>query len=190
MIAKQHQTIIDLAIQSAGSAEAAFELALLNGVSITDDVEAGAEMHGHASVLDVDVLNYYTQKGICPATAVGVIPDLIPDAMVETWHAASLQTDELIVLDGQNFIDLATFYCGTPELAAEFALLNGLTVTDTLEAGIKLKKPAISNKKVQAYYAQKNIHPATDIDMTSDTGGAVELAGIGYWAIEVDFIIS
>ena len=187
MIAQEHQTLLDLAIQSCGSAEAAFELALLNGVSITDDIEAGAEMHGRASVLDVDVLNYYEQKGICPATSVGVIPDLIPDALVETWHAASLQTDELIVLDGQNFIDLATVYCGSPEMAADFALMNGLSVTDTLSAGTKLKKPAVSNKKVQAYFAQKNIQPAMDIDMTSDAGGAVELAGIGYWAIEFDF---
>lgn len=190
MIAKQHQTIIDLAIQSCGSAEAAFELALLNGVSITDEIAVGETVYT-PSVQDVDVLNYYTQKAICPATSVGVIPDLVA-GVVDSYisYESLLQNDEVIVLDGQNFIDLATFYCGSPDLAAEFALLNGLTVTDTLEAGIKLKKPAVSNKKVQAYFAQKNIHPATDIDITSDAGSAVELAGIGYWAIEVDFIIS
>jgi len=192
MIAQEHQTIIDLAIQCTGSAEAAFEMALLNGLSLTDDVVAGMdiETHGRASVLDVDVLNYFTQKGICPATAIGVIPELVVgtiDSFIS--YDDLLQNDEVIVLDGQNFIDLATVYCGSADMAGEFALLNEMAVTETLEPGMKLKKPAVSDKKVQAYFKTKNIQPATDIDMNSDAGGAVELQGIGYWIIETDFII-
>ena len=34
----QGQTIFDLAVQSSGSAEAAYELALQNGVGLTDDL--------------------------------------------------------------------------------------------------------------------------------------------------------
>jgi hypothetical protein len=61
------QSIFDLAIQSAGSAEAAFEMALLNGVSITDDL-AGMELTEPAPMNRLAV-NYYKQNGILPATS-------------------------------------------------------------------------------------------------------------------------
>lgn len=193
MITQEHQSIIDLAIQACGSAEAAFEFALLNGLSVTGDLETGHAL-SVPDVMDVDVLNYYSQKGICPATAVGDILtslDLSIQA-VDSFisYESILQSDEVIVLEGQSFIDLAMIYCGFADLAADFALLNGLSVTETLEPGLKLKKPAVSNKKVQAYYEQKALQPATDIDMNSNTGGAVELAGIGYWILETNFIVS
>ena len=40
----QGQTIFDIAIQELGSVEGAFALAVLNGISITDELTSGHEL--------------------------------------------------------------------------------------------------------------------------------------------------
>lgn len=61
------QTVLDIAIQEAGSIEAAYALALANGVSITD------EMSGTVTTVDVvkqAVVDYYTAKNLAPSSAI------------------------------------------------------------------------------------------------------------------------
>ena len=68
MIVLEGQSLLDIAIQCCGSAEAAYDIALLNNISITDDLAAGRELTIPASV-NASVVTYYTQKGIRPATS-------------------------------------------------------------------------------------------------------------------------
>jgi len=63
------QSLLDLAIQTAGSVEAAYDFAVANGLSVTDDLIVGKE-HKATGVINKSVLNYYTQKNIKPATAI------------------------------------------------------------------------------------------------------------------------
>lgn len=67
-----HQSLLDLAIQHTGTAENAFDLALANGLSLTDDLEAGDWLVANSQELKAnkDILNYYTAKNIQPATAI------------------------------------------------------------------------------------------------------------------------
>lgn len=69
-----HQSLLDLAIQHTGSVENAFDLALANGLSLTDDLEAGSGLIANSEWLKAnsnkDILNYYTAKNIQPATAI------------------------------------------------------------------------------------------------------------------------
>lgn len=65
MTGKDRQTVADVALTVAGSAEAMFDLARLNGVSLDTEV-SGLEML-EVPVLDQQVANYYKLNGIVPA---------------------------------------------------------------------------------------------------------------------------
>lgn len=43
-IIKKHQTTVDFTTQYAGSVSGLFEMAMLNGIGITDDVAAGTDL--------------------------------------------------------------------------------------------------------------------------------------------------
>ncbi len=64
------QTALDIAIQCYGSAEAAVALAILNGISVTDDLEPGQKL-AYDTPLDKQVAGYYGSKGIIPTTGLG-----------------------------------------------------------------------------------------------------------------------
>ena len=68
MKALQGQSIIDIAIQELGSAEGAFALAVMNGISITDDLTPGQEL-ALPAVVNKSIASYYQNKGIQPASA-------------------------------------------------------------------------------------------------------------------------
>ena len=70
----QGQTLFDIAIQSAGSAEAAFEMALLNSIGITDDLVPGTVLLP-AGIFNKQIAAYYQNKQIKPATNLGSSPD-------------------------------------------------------------------------------------------------------------------
>ena len=67
MKALSGQTLFDIAIQSCGSAEAAFELAVLNGISVTDDLVPGQELV-MPDVVNKNISTYYANKSLTPAT--------------------------------------------------------------------------------------------------------------------------
>ena len=63
----QGQTLIDIAIQELGSAEAAFDLGMLNGLSVTDELTPGQELKLPV-ISNKSVAAYYVNKAIKPAT--------------------------------------------------------------------------------------------------------------------------
>ena len=70
------QSLLDIAIQHTGAVESVFAIAVANGLSLTDDLPAGAEIQLPDSVnKDSDVLNYYSAKRLQPATAVIMLPE-------------------------------------------------------------------------------------------------------------------
>lgn len=67
-----NQSLLDLAIQHTGTAENAFDLALVNNKSITGDLEAGEsiELTAYGIRQNKDILSYYQAKKLQPATAI------------------------------------------------------------------------------------------------------------------------
>lgn len=61
-----------MAVQHCGSVEAAFDIALLNGISITDSIAPGTDLI-LPPVVDKDVVSYYANRGLVPATATDVV---------------------------------------------------------------------------------------------------------------------
>lgn len=67
-----NQSLLDIAIQHTGTAENAFDLALANNRSITDDLEAGESigLTAYGIQQNKDILSYYQAKKLQPATAI------------------------------------------------------------------------------------------------------------------------
>ena len=63
----ENQTLLDIAIQALGAAEAAFDIALLNNLSITDTMIPGTEL-AMPAIVNTDIAAYYAAKGLRPAT--------------------------------------------------------------------------------------------------------------------------
>ena len=64
----KRQSVLDVAIQKAGSEKAAFEIAEANGLSITDTLEPGQQIEV-PTIYNADMVKYYSGKGIKPETA-------------------------------------------------------------------------------------------------------------------------
>ena len=62
------QSLWDIALQELGNIEAAYDIAVLNDVSIADDVAAGTQLVIPETPKDPDMLNYYKKNNIQPAT--------------------------------------------------------------------------------------------------------------------------
>ncbi len=78
---------------------------------------------------------------------------------------------EITVLNNQSLFDISVQEYGTIEGVFEIALANGLSVTDKLTVGQKLKIPEIDPALIQTeivdYYRRNDIHPATgDYDLS------------------------
>lgn len=67
IIVQQGQNLIDIAIQHCGSATALVELAVLNDLSVTDDVAAGQELM-LPTPINTALIDYYLSKSIVPST--------------------------------------------------------------------------------------------------------------------------
>lgn len=67
--AEDRQTILDIAISECGSIEAAFDLAMLNSHSVSDDLAVGESL-SLPSVVDKAVTDYWALNSISGATAI------------------------------------------------------------------------------------------------------------------------
>ena len=65
------------------------------------------------------------------------------------------------VLEGQSLLDIALQELGSLEGAYNLAVLNGLSLTDSLAAGMLLQLPDVVDKRIVNYYLERNIRPAT-----------------------------
>lgn len=72
-----------------------------------------------------------------------------------------MQGMKATVLDRQSIFDIAIQHCGAAEAEYDIAMLNGISITDELNAGQLLELPSVINKDVVAYYTNKKLTPAT-----------------------------
>ncbi len=66
----ERQSLLDIALQHSGSMEAAFEIALLNELSLTDDLAAGTQVVLPENDGNKEVENYYAVNDLRPASAI------------------------------------------------------------------------------------------------------------------------
>lgn len=70
VIVIDRQNLLDLALQEYGNVQAVFDLAMANGLDITDELTPGQEITlPESQYTDKDVLNFYKTRDIRPVTA-------------------------------------------------------------------------------------------------------------------------
>lgn len=90
------------------------------------------------------------------------------------------------VRQGQSFLDMALQMTGSIDNAVALAVLNGRSLTDDLSVGQVLKEMPGGKQKVIDFFTPENNRPATAWN-DQITSLPVEMEGIDYWAIEIDF---
>lgn len=84
IVAMDRQSLQDLTLQTTGSLEHIFELALLNGVSVTATPEPGDEYNTGVAESATEIVRYYQVRGIKPATGIAITPQqLFEDGLFE-----------------------------------------------------------------------------------------------------------
>jgi len=69
VIVQHNQSLFDISIRYTGTLENAFKIAVANGLSLTDELEPGAQLIIPADVeMNNDIVSYFSAKGIQPAT--------------------------------------------------------------------------------------------------------------------------
>ncbi|MDR3326900.1 MAG: LysM domain-containing protein [Prevotellaceae bacterium] len=92
----------------------------------------------------------------------------------------------ITALNNQSLFDIAIQEFGSADAAFDIALANDISITQTLETGRVLQLPtAIErfNRPIADYYKNRRLSPAT----ASDTNNLP--TGIGFWTIDINFII-
>lgn len=75
-IVLEGQSLLDIAIQTGGSVECIFDLAVRNNISITDSLQAGQVLDS-PTIVNKQIADYYRQRNIHPATAPRVMEEKI-----------------------------------------------------------------------------------------------------------------
>lgn len=96
---------------------------------------------------------------------------------------------EITVSENQSVFDIAVRYCGSDEAAYAIAILNNISVTETLVPGQKLEMPVAIDADIVDYFEERGINPATTVTDAESLNNEI-LEGIDYWAIGVDFVVS
>jgi len=90
------------------------------------------------------------------------------------------------VYQGQNFIDKVLETTGSTENAFEMALLNGMSLTDSVAIGQELQPSAVTRKGMVKLFDARN-RPASALE--KKPGIAPGNEGIGFMEIGTTFII-
>lgn len=153
----KHTTQLDIAAQQFGTLQVLFDAALLNSKSITDDLIAGNSWKLPLKVYEIQSVELPTT----PA-----------------------QSEQAVVKKHQEITDFTTQHAGSLSSLFEVALLNGMSITDNVNAGSVLKVNA-SDLKVIKYYKTRLL----DI-VNTPKANTIQPGGIGYMQIGNDFKVS
>jgi hypothetical protein len=158
---KQGMTMLDAVIASAGSLEDWFAFCALNNLCYGANVTAGQQLAGTGNLYQASSKPDFSYLGVKPVT----------------------------VLQGQSSMDMSIQQLGSLESWFALCALNGLGYSDDLGAGQALNYSLTPySKAVLAVYQANGYKPATAVTNPGQAA-PVQLAGIGYWALEGDFVV-
>lgn len=94
----------------------------------------------------------------------------------------------ITVKDRQTLLDITLQTSGSVEAVVELARTNGLSITDELTDGKELATAGVAEEAVVSRYEINGIFPATEA--SDEERSAMAYEGIGFMAIENDFVVS
>jgi hypothetical protein len=159
-----NETIFDVALREFGHIQGLFNLVKDNGLSYSSMVEPGTEL-----LID-ETASYAEMKTI------------------SFTHIKREQPKEVTPKPNQNIYDLAIQEFGTIEGVFNLVKNNNISLSTTVEAGSALNAEGEVLEKLIYNYFQARTKPATGNMLIVDSEPVQ--TGIGYMAIEIDFIVS
>lgn len=161
-VLKKYQNNFDFISEHVGTLELIFEMAKLNGISITEDVAPGVELN-------------YSQSGADALLKQSVIvPEYVPAIKGQ------------VLRKHQNNFDFVCQHAGTLEWIFEMAVLNGISITKIPEPG-EIIKVEVADEKTAAAFDNTGYEIASEREEKEP----IKLpGGIGYMKIESTFIVS
>ena len=118
IVVTDNQSLIDIAIQQTGSALAVFDYSVINEVSITDILTAGNHIK-EVPKKEYESFDFY-------------------ELNKKYFKPRSL---EITVIQNQSLMDIAVQNDGCVLAVFDYAIANGISITDGLDPGQKLKMP-------------------------------------------------
>lgn len=85
---RSNQTLIDVAIQTCGSVEAVYALAVTNGIDVTADVQGVALTYGKSDILEQDTVSMLSIDSIVVAGK--VLPEQVEKG-IGYWRIGQLR---------------------------------------------------------------------------------------------------
>jgi hypothetical protein len=79
------QSLPDIAVQVSGSIEAAFEIAAVNEIDVTDELTAKAHL-SVPSILNKQITEYFRVNLLTPATGLSPADETLFDEGIEYWE--------------------------------------------------------------------------------------------------------
>lgn len=163
LIVAPGENLFDVVVSKYGSMEALFDVAELNGVGVTGELAPGA-------MVDCD-------ESITIASGTIKIPTAI-----------AMPYDSDLAEPGQSIFDMTVQLYGDIEGLFDLTEKNGLPLTGELKPGTLVKANTPADKNMRNILKAQQIKPATIVNAAE--AAEITPEGIGYWAIEIDFIIS
>src|SRR6187402_1293580 len=137
----ENQTLLDIAIQENGSVLSAFDYALSNGISITDPLTPGQSLN------PIPYKEYETSS------------------FYELVQKHAIKRDNVInVIENQSLLDIAIQEDGCVLAVFDWAINNGLSITDKLTPGQRIKMPkseAFRYDELASFFKSNNTMIAT-----------------------------
>ena len=160
------QTLYDLSLQYFGSTDYAFAIALLNQISITEQLFADDVLLLPEVEKNNTVLQYFKARTIVPASGqqISVNETLLSETgTVEPMFRNYVEGSPVIkVRNKQTLYDLSLEYFGSTDYAFEIAFKNNISITQQLFADDVLLLPEIEkNNTVLQYFKARTIVPAS-----------------------------
>lgn len=155
------QNLFDISTYKLLNVDQVFEVALLNGLSITDELVSGQVIH------------------LPEAKEQEHRETVLPEKTLQKVFVAYAK-------EKQTLFDIAVQYLGKVDAVFTIALLNELSITDVLESGQALVIPLPEFEELETVeFFKRPWYPAS-----GDLGYPPILGGIGYMQISTNFKVS
>lgn len=163
-----NQSLLDISISELGSIEAVFDLALVNNLELTEDLNSATQLIvPDSAFLKAKEVQYFLNKKI---STLGTKEIFIPQYFQKSF-TTTLSDINYRVISNQTLLDVAVENFGSIESVFDLALFNDLEITSKIDAGDILNIPASSyfNVDVSNYFKNYFKRIATDVYQTEET---------------------
>lgn len=144
LIIDRNTNMLDVAVQACGTINALFDIAILNGISITDDLVPGTSFEVNKIDYEFEPLAF--KRPVAPKSAIAV-------------------------QRSQTLIDFVTQHAGSVEAMFDFVFKNNLSITDELSLTTEYEVDQLKQDVSQFFEENKLFVSSSKVDEQLVLGG-------------------